>query len=337
MGNMQAALTALAAFREAVALAPNHAEPWGALAIAYAYQFVRGSPSEAAANERQAKASMARALAIDPDNGDALQAGLAIDFAKGLPLAEVERRLDTALRRASDKSGLTDMRCFFFSQVGRDRAALSAFDQRMRIALPMSAPNEAARGYLLWGVGRTVEADQLLTRLMEQWPRHISVWFTLQKMLTYSGRYDRALALIDDVERRPLGVPEWNFELSRQQTLGLADPAAHRERALAMNRESARRGSGFAVNAMIYFSAVGRVDEAFEVADALYFGKGFIVPNQRFTAEQGSFDSRRRLTGYLFEPATATMRADPRFTGMTERLRLGAYWRESGSRPDYLA
>jgi hypothetical protein len=29
------------------------------------------------------------------------------------------------------------------------------------------------------------------------------------------------------------------------------------------------------------------------------------------------------------------MRADPRFAKLLERLRLDAYWRESGSAPDY--
>jgi hypothetical protein len=74
----------------------------------------------------------------------------------------------------------------------------------------------------------------------------------------------------------------------------------------------------------------------FAVAEAFYFGRGFVVPDVRFTREQGTYSPPGdRQTHFLFAPAAAAMRADRRFAALVADLGLDLYWRESGSRPDY--
>jgi hypothetical protein len=88
---------------------------------------------------------------------------------------------------------------------------------------------------------------------------------------------------------------------------------------------------------MLYLSANREMDQAFRVADAFFFGRGFAIAAHRFTPEQGTFDNRRRRTAMLFERATAPMRSDPRFASLTASLGVEQYWRLSGNKPDYRA
>lgn len=98
-----------------------------------------------------------------------------------------------------------------------------------------------------------------------------------------------------------------------------------------------REGSGRAENTIQFASALGSIDEAFAVAEAYYFGRGFIVPELRFSREQGTYlRADDRLTGFLFNPALEPIRGDPRFDQMVGELGLKAFWKASGRPPDYL-
>lgn len=338
LGSIESFAAAQSAFREAAALAPDFAEPWGYLAISYSYQARTGPPSGYADTIRQSRASMARALAIDPNNVEALCAGISLDFGRmDYPIAEAEKRLQAVLRHDPRSPTALRMQCYILDQVGRGNASLASFKVLKDVDPELDAVTAAAYAYDLYKAGRIDEADQVLEEVLGRWPRHTASWFTKLKLLMYTRRFERALAMLDDSGRRPVGVPEWNFALTRSQILGLANPAANLSKALAETMESARKGTGFAENAALYLSANNRLDDAFAVSQALLEGKGFQVSSQRFTQEQGHFDNRRRRTAYLFEPATAPMRKDPRFAELTRMTGLDDYWRASGTKPDYRA
>ncbi|GAA4038355.1 hypothetical protein GCM10022281_18940 [Sphingomonas rosea] len=338
LGNVESFAAAEVAFREAAAIAPDHAEPWGLLAVAYAQHARTGAPGEYAEVVRQARAATARALSIDPDNADALAAGIALDFARpDHPLADIDRRLTAALGRHPASPSLLRIATFFLDQVGRGQAALASF-KRLQAADPgLDSINGAALAYDLFKAGRVVEADAMIDEVRERWPKNVPAYFTQLKILMFTRRFDRALAMLDDQDLRPVGVPDWNFALVRSQILGLSSPADHRERAIAETIAAAPKGTGFAENGALFLAAVGRVDQAFDLAEALLAGKGFAVSSQRFTSEQGHFDNRRRRTAFLFEPATRPLRSHPRFAGLTAATGLDAYWRATGQRPDYRA
>ena len=336
-GTMEGFAAAQAAFRASAAAAPDFAEPWGCLALSYVYQANVGHPSLAADAERGARAAITRALAIDPRQPEALASGVWLDYDKPQSdLASVGRRLENGVREFPRNDTFLQFCGYFLAQVGRTRDSIAMID-RWRAVQPDLPPIAAASfGYLLFNAGRTDEADQWMAELLERWPRHISVWFTTMKILMFSSRYDRALAMLDDVPRRPVGVPDWNFDLSRAQILALSR-AGDRDEAVRQTMEAAHRGTGFAENAILFTSALGLTDEAFQIADGLFRRRGFQVGSRRFTSEQGQHDNRRLRTAVLFESTTAPLRADARFGELTNALGLEHYWKASGSKPDYRA
>ena len=97
----------------------------------------------------------------------------------------------------------------------------------------------------------------------------------------------------------------------------------------------ARTGNGAAGQILEEFAGLGLIDEAFVLADALFFGRGFTVPDQDGPGSSYYHAPEDRETSVLFLPSTRAMRADPRFGRLTGELGLDRYWRAAGVRPDY--
>jgi hypothetical protein len=176
----------------------------------------------------------------------------------------------------------------------------------------------------------------VIDRARSLWPRNYTVWFSRFWLYVHTGRAREALTLSADQAGRPLGIPDWNFALNELAAQAFVSrDAADIERAVAAHRKAAASGAGFAENAIQILSSFGRLDQAFEIANAYYFGRGFSVGLSRFSPQQGAYTSpNRRFTAFLFLPSTAALRRDPRFAALTEDLKLAAYWRRSGTQPD---
>ena len=91
-----------------------------------------------------------------------------------------------------------------------------------------------------------------------------------------------------------------------------------------------------AVIAIRVMSALGRVSDAFALANAYHLGQGFTVPHEQNRDRLGvDIPLEQRDTSHLFEPVTRPMRSDPRFERLVQVIGLDRYWRESGIQPDY--
>jgi DNA-binding winged helix-turn-helix (wHTH) protein len=336
-GTVEGGNQAIGLLRRVVSLRPDYADGWGLLALSYSAAAV-GRPQRYEADLRaRAAEARRRALALDPDNAYANAAeGLRQPVLGNWGAAEKGLRATLAQHPRNDM--LVSSLAGLLADVGRCSEAANLIDGIWKRIPPN--PGLAYRHVqTLWAAGRPDEADKAMDDAVALFPTHFAVWFTRFYLLMYTGRAREAIALGEDLETRPTGIPEWNFT----QVLVVAQAMLSRtphdiEAAVAITFEGARRGAGFAENGLQFMSALGRVDEAFAIAEAYYFAHGFDPGELRFTPEQGTYTRRNaRRTQMLFQPPAAAMRADPRFARLADTLGLTRYWREMSVKPDYQA
>ena len=332
-GNSQA----LALFEQATTAEPDYARGWGLVAYVYAVESHTRSLEQAQAMRDRARAAIDRALALDPDEAYAVAATSLL-----LPFLGRWREREALLRRTvatePDSDVLLNNLASLLGGTGRVREAAALLDRAVAVA-PPSPSLRYNHVVALWSAGRLVEADRAMAQAFALFPRHYAVWFSRLYMLMYSGRATEALQMGEARDGWPPGQDAtqiaWVLDVAR--ALRSRDPV-DAERVMASLFDWARQGTGLAENAMQFAAALGRVDEAFAVTDAYYFGRGFAVADIRFPVGQGTHSRREdRRTWPLFSPSMASLRRDPRFARLTDELGLERYWRDSGTRPDYRA
>jgi len=191
--------------------------------------------------------------------------------------------------------------------------------------------------FTLWSANRLAEADQAATEAIAVLPREIVVWFNRVYLLIFTGRCEEALAALADRDARPPSTPDTDFDdMTALATAIKTGRKADTDRAARRLTAAAHRGAGYAEHGIEFLSALGRVDEAFAVAEANFFNRGFTVGPFRFSpivARYTPLGDRRTM--YMFSPAAKSMRQDSRFPKLVDELGLARYWKQSGSRPDY--
>jgi DNA-binding winged helix-turn-helix (wHTH) protein/tetratricopeptide (TPR) repeat protein len=321
--------------RRAAEIAPQSAQVWGALAVAYQQSRNSLPPREAQVAQERSRSAARRALELDPDN-PAAHGAMLMDMPLFGNWLAVERSAikSSAVGRFDAGGVLNSLRW----NVGRTREALDSFETlgAGKLIQPLVQYRYAM---LLWAAGRLDEADRVTERSLSLWPRNFAIWFGRFWMLARTGRPQEALALSANRAVRPTGIPDWNFEVNDLNARAFLTRApADVEAALAAYRRAAPMGAGFVENAIQFAAPAGLLDEAFRFAEAYYFGRHFRVSTTRFTTQQGGYTPRDRLvTHILFAPSTRAMRRDPRFLPLVEELGLVEYWRRSGTRPDTAA
>lgn len=325
---------AVAFLREAVAIAPDYADAWGALAMAYHASLMYTPPARQEGVFGLCAAAARRALELDPDNpqGAAATALLTPIYRNWLATEPLYAR---AVRLHPQEATLQAAYARFLMSVGRLREALTAAQAAVD-ADDFSPFNRFVLGSALWSVGRTEEADLTVRRALERWPRHYALWFLQFYLLSHTGRADLAVAFGDDLENRPIGIPAPDVEVGMVAARAVASRSPRDvQAAVEAQMDAARRGVGYAENAMGWMSALDRLDEAFAIGRALYFAEGFAIGPQRFSPDQGRFQVGGKLnTNHLFMPPTAPMRTDARFGVLMSDLGIARYWRSSGRGPD---
>jgi DNA-binding winged helix-turn-helix (wHTH) protein/Tfp pilus assembly protein PilF len=314
---------------------PDHALTWGLLSLAYGQQAAQSNQADFDRLIERAESAGRRALELDPDNPEA-QLGRAIGGVKKEERAERDRRIRALLARHPENPAVNRQYSFLLTQTGRFRESLVHLERAIA-AEPYSPTDAHAFATTLWSVGRLDEADAAMESAFRRWPRHYGVWFARCKLLVQTGKLAVAQAMLDDVGQRPTGVPDSNFALVQAEldALNRREPAAVK-RALDAHMKAARTGVGFTQNAMTFAATVGEWERVFELADAMFFDRGFRLGTQRFTKEQGLFNpSRRRPTYFLFTPPFAPCWKDARFVALLEALGLERYWQATRSQPDF--
>jgi DNA-binding winged helix-turn-helix (wHTH) protein/Tfp pilus assembly protein PilF len=315
--------------------APDYADGWGALAYSYAAGSHGAPPSRTADLAERARATLRRALALDPQNGFA-QAARAVLVSKVGNWRQAETVARAALRDQPNNDFVLLVMANLLASVGRCGEAADLLDRAVALA-PTSPLLLFIHVQNLWAAGRGEDADRASNRATELFPSHFAIWFTRLYLLLYTGRAEEAWGMLLNRSDRPNGIPTSSFdELVPVVEAVMSRRPSKIDEAMAVQMAAAHRGAGYAENSMQFASFLGRTDAAFQVADAYYLDRGFRVPDVRFTAEQGGYTRRGdRRTYVLFLPSTAAMRRDPRFDAMVRELGLTRYWAESGVQPDY--
>jgi DNA-binding winged helix-turn-helix (wHTH) protein/tetratricopeptide (TPR) repeat protein len=334
-GDAEGSNQAQGLLRRVTEIAPDYADGWGMLAGAYGASSQGGSPKMAATMRARAIEAANRAFALDKDNPYARLAVAGLHPKANNWLEDEKLSRSILVDHPTNRTALRWITGTMLS-VGRCREGADLYGRLWALGTP--GPGTAySRIVALWSAGRIDEADRAANEAAEIYPTQFAVWFTRFYLLLYTGRAEQALAMAQMTDTRPSGFSEANFQMIILVAEAMISRKAEDiDRAIMANMEPARRGAGFAENAIQFASALGRVDTAFEIAEAYYFSRGFEVAELRFEANQLVYTPKQaRRTRFLFMPSTTAMRADPRFEKLVDEIGLKKYWQQSGSLPDY--
>jgi DNA-binding winged helix-turn-helix (wHTH) protein/tetratricopeptide (TPR) repeat protein len=327
---------AIGLFRRVVADHPDYADAWGFLGVTYALTAHYRQSSEAEVLRGRAISAAQRAVALDPDNSLG-RAGLAL----ARPVVGNWSAIDSGLRQAVEVKPqtyeVTLSLAHFLGSAGLSREALY-YLTLISPAQPIPS-NYYNRALLLWAVGRFEDLDNLLSEAARIFPTHYAIWFTRFYVSMLSGRPEEALALAADTTNRPTNIdPE---EIESVVRVARAIQSRSPDQVESVSREwvaKAHAGAGYAENAAQFLVALGRFDEVFAILRGYFFSEGFDCGELRFSNSQGAYTPRNdRLTAWLFNPAMAPVRADPRFAKVLSGLGFPRFWKDSGRPPDFLA
>ncbi|MGL6042722.1 MAG: winged helix-turn-helix domain-containing protein [Sandaracinobacteroides sp.] len=323
----------VAQLREATVRNPGSAQAWGALAAGYTALLNRLPFEEQPAVEMRARQAIRQALALDPEQPDALMAQSAMVpmFGNWRAREALERR---AMAAAGSKGAAAGPHPRFLLSVGRPAQAIPAIEQALQ-RTPTGLMPRVTLAQALWTVGRIDEADRLIQESLRLFPRNYLPWFHNMYLLMYSGRAADAARFGAARGNWPDDIPEAELRLTGRmaQALASADPALA-DALIAEYRLLAPQGRGYTENAIRISAALGRPDEAFRFMEQLYLLPQDQLPRVRFKDQRNFGRPGERLTELLFVPPVDRLHGDPRFLQLMERMGLVAYWRASGIGPD---
>jgi DNA-binding winged helix-turn-helix (wHTH) protein/Tfp pilus assembly protein PilF len=319
---------AISFFEQAVRIDPSYAQAWGALALSYDHLLEGAPDSEAASLPGRIRSAASRALQLDPANADARLALASIPptyrnwLAKESVLRALARRFPRHWLIHGRLAGL-------LYQVGRFNDGIQF--HKMALAIdPMLPIAYASMAQAMLNVDRLQEAQALLDRAHQLWPAHPVLWQSHYDFLIFSGRPAAAAAFLMDPDSLPsgFGATEVQPRMRVARALQTRSPAD-----IEQSVDDYRNMAVVDVAAIPYsaamFSLLGRPDLTFGSLDRYYFNLGNFgrsAPISTYT---------RRTTDWLFSPALAAVRSDPRYESLLLKTGLEDYWRRTRSRPDF--
>jgi len=325
---------AAAYFEQAVAMRPDNPQAQGLFAMTQATVAEYGDPGEASVAVQRADRAARAALAVDPAEPNARLALVTLERST-LDLATNEDRLRDILATAPDNIAVMGSLWGLLQSAGRSRDAL-ALVERANVVEPLAASCHYPKAQLLWILGRIAEADRVIDRAMQYWPEHEGVRFARFTIYAYTGRPRAALAMLDAGKKQPIYAPAatslWRVSLAALDQRSPVSIAAARK----ANLEAAKQNPGLTNQAVLVLSALGEVDAAFDIANALLLFRRPVEPRpQAGSATSPVKSTSWRFAPWLFTPPAEPMQADPRFDALCDGIGLSEYWEKRRIKPDY--
>lgn len=325
-GYSEAYEQAVGYFRQAVQIDPAYADAWGALAWSYRVLVATQERADSARLQALAQSAARRALELDADNADAELALLLLE-PHYRRWAQVEQGCRRLLRVQPDHSLARFHLAYVLGETGRPGEAIRHMERviEREPAWPMAKFRLFEQ---LSAAGRFEEADARIDEVARLAPRQGHFWASKINYLLLTGRGAEARILVADQAARPID-DDRTVEQERLivEAYGKRSGEARTnaiERLLADARE---QGAEAAYWAAINCAMLEELDTAFSLLEGLFFGRGAWMSNR----------TERPPTHPLFSLAAAPLRRDPRFARVLEQIGLEAFWRQTGTRPDFRA
>jgi tetratricopeptide (TPR) repeat protein len=326
---------AIGLFRRATAMAPENADAWGLLGCAYADHSHYFAPAmERPSLRARAREAGGRALELDSRNAYGRAAVAYARPIRGNWLL-MEREFRRAVADQPEKWLISYSLALHLGRVGRMAESADLFN-----GLRDNAPT--ANQYLfhvqaLWSAGDVDKAERVLDEARSIYSTHVAIWQARYDILLDSGRADAAFALTQDAQGKPSALSAGDLAVRAAVARAVAGGNAADVQSVRSSIVDLSRDSVQSAARMLQFASVlGLLDDAFSIAGALYFSRGFAVPDDKPIAGRASAATLdARDTRILFLPLTRKMRADARFEPLVNDIGLARYWREAGVQPDY--
>jgi adenylate cyclase len=313
-----------------VALAPDFARGWAALASVYAFLLPRdrdmlGEPRHAAAVE-----AAQTALELDPDCAQAFAALSLLKPAFG-DYAEKLRLVDEALARTPNDAAFHIARAAWLYSVGRTSDAVAALEIASLLE-PLGPAVEGLRASLLMSRGEVASALDVISGAWARWPDSAFTWYMMWVTLCAAGRLDDAEALAAPGVPPRRGVSRQDVRVLKQfVTLLRLGPAEQRAAGEAALTSLARSSAPLPLSTCMTAAGFGCAERAFDLIDrALDRGRPLCAD-----AHEAFGMARAQTSLQLFvHNGGAPFYSHRRFAKLCARLGLAQYWIESGRWPD---
>jgi adenylate cyclase len=300
--------------------APHFAEAWGRLAFlrSFLHQYLPFADRAVSADRVSREAG--RALALDPQNVDAMAGQMLV-----IPPFGRFVEADAALERMQRAPGSGDGRRYIgwcLRTMGRVRESLDETERGYRLdALdPMSA-NALALARM--AAGRVAEAVPVYEDLVEREPDMSFPVSSLLRAYAFQEDWPAVDRLLELAAKRQLREFQDGLPFIRAKR----DPTPENIGGIRSALEAHVEKTGWVdVSRLVYAAHLGLVEEAYRAAETARLGPA------------GTGDDTMGPDAYrpslLFQASMPEIRNDPRFVRLCARLGLVEFWLESGKWPD---
>jgi TolB-like protein/tetratricopeptide (TPR) repeat protein len=300
--------------------APQFAEAWGRLAFLRAWLRFYQPFADRAASADFVKREAERALALDPQNIDALLAHLFL----GLPFG---RFLDDVaiVERIRQLPGVGEGQIYvgwYFRNIGLVRESLEETERAYRLDVlnPMSAN---LFGLAKMAAGRVAEAVPVFEDLMARVPEMSFPVANVLRAKAFLEDWAGVDRLLDPSAKIPLREFQEGVAFIRAKR----NPTQENIGGILSALEAHFKKTGSVdVSRLVYAAHLGLVDEAYQTAETARLGPS------------GTADDIMGPDGYrpalLFHAGMPELRNDPRFVPLCARLGLVEFWLATGKWPD---
>jgi adenylate cyclase len=300
--------------------APHFAEAWGRLAYLRAWLRMYQPFVTRAASADLVTREAERALALDPQNGEAMVSKIFViapfgRFAEAGPVVE-------RIRRIPNSSAGRMYVAWYVRNFGWVRQSVEETEEAYQ--LESLDPGFANMLALAWmAAGRVADAVPVFEDLMVRVPDMSFPVANALRAYAFLGDWSAVDRLRDPAAKRPLREFQDGLAFIEAKRNPTPENIGNIRRSLESH--FAKTG-GVDVSRLVYAAHLGLVDEAYRIAERAHLGP------------RGADDDIMGPDGYrpalLFHAGMPELRRDPRFVPLCARLGLVEFWLETKKWPD---